>query len=62
MATKRKDGLKDAIHIVEQAARDKALLDILGPTTLTRDTHCTHPNQTWCDCDWCRVVRYQEAK
>ena len=26
---------------------------------MTRDDHCTHPEQTWCDCDWCRVVRVQ---
>ncbi len=24
---------------------------------LQRDDHCTHPNQEWCDCDWCRLVR-----
>ena len=23
----------------------------------TREDHCTHPEQDWCDCDWCRVVR-----
>jgi hypothetical protein len=22
-----------------------------------REDHCTHPEQDWCDCDWCRVVR-----
>lgn len=21
-----------------------------------RDMHCSHPNQDWCDCDWCRYV------
>lgn len=27
-----------------------------------RFRHCTHPNQTWCDCDWCRVWRgYRKA-
>lgn len=25
-------------------------------------TYCTHPNQEWCDCDWCRVWRgYRQA-
>lgn len=24
---------------------------------MNRFDHCTHPDQTWCDCDWCRVVR-----
>ena len=19
--------------------------------------HCTHPDQDWCDCDWCRILR-----
>ena len=19
--------------------------------------HCTHPEQDWCDCDWCRLIR-----
>jgi hypothetical protein len=28
----------------------------------TRDEHCTHPDQAWCDCDWCRVVRAQDYK
>jgi hypothetical protein len=23
----------------------------------SREDHCTHPEQHWCDCDWCRVVR-----
>ena len=22
-----------------------------------RALHCTHPDQDWCDCDWCRHVR-----
>ena len=26
---------------------------------MTREEHCTHPNQAWCDCDWCRLVRAQ---
>jgi hypothetical protein len=25
--------------------------------TRKRDDHCTHPNQNWCDCDWCRYLR-----
>ena len=25
--------------------------------TSRRDEHCTHPTQTWCDCDWCRYIR-----
>jgi hypothetical protein len=53
----KRDGLKEAIKAVEQAARDKALLSILGP--VTREQYCTHLNQAWCDCDWCRVVRIQ---
>ena len=24
---------------------------------MKREDHCTHPEQTWCDCDWCRVIR-----
>ena len=28
---------------------------------MTRDEHCTHPEQTWCDCDWCRVVRAAQS-
>ena len=29
---------------------------------LTRDMHCTHPNQEWCDCDWCRfIATYDKA-
>ena len=24
---------------------------------LHRDEHCTHQNQDWCDCDWCRYIR-----
>ena len=27
-----------------------------------RAEHCTHPNQNWCDCDWCRVVRDEQLK
>ena len=27
----------------------------------TREDHCTHPDQTWCDCDWCRVIRAQAS-
>lgn len=23
----------------------------------TRNDHCTHPDQKWCDCDWCRLLR-----
>lgn len=23
----------------------------------TREQHCTHLNQDWCDCDWCRYLR-----
>jgi len=25
-------------------------------------THCTHPDQKWCDCDWCRLLREQKKK
>lgn len=25
--------------------------------TNRRSDHCTHPNQAWCDCDWCRLLR-----
>jgi hypothetical protein len=28
-----------------------------APAMLTREQHCTHPDQRWCDCDWCRIVR-----
>jgi hypothetical protein len=24
---------------------------------MKREDHCTHPEKTWCDCDWCRLVR-----
>jgi hypothetical protein len=24
---------------------------------LDRNDHCTHPEQAWCDCDWCRYLR-----
>jgi hypothetical protein len=27
------------------------------PREPVREDHCTHPEQGWCDCDWCRVVR-----
>jgi len=27
-----------------------------------RAKHCTHPEQEWCDCDWCRVVRAHELE
>ena len=26
-----------------------------------RNQYCTHPEQAWCDCDWCRVVRAQPS-
>ena len=29
---------------------------------MTRDDHCTHPEQTWCDCDWCRIVRAAQPR
>lgn len=29
----------------------------IAPVPLTREQHCTHPDQRWCDCDWCRLVR-----
>lgn len=22
----------------------------------TRETYCTHPEQSHCDCDWCRII------
>jgi hypothetical protein len=25
----------------------------------SREDHCTHPTQKWCDCDWCRYLRAQ---
>jgi hypothetical protein len=28
-----------------------------APKEPSREDHCTHPEQNWCDCDWCRVVR-----
>lgn len=27
-----------------------------------REEHCTHPEQDWCDCDWCRFIRAEGAK
>lgn len=24
---------------------------------MKRQDHCTHPEQKWCDCDWCRFLR-----
>jgi hypothetical protein len=29
------------------------------PAAHTREEHCTHPTQRWCDCDWCRWLREQ---
>jgi hypothetical protein len=29
---------------------------------LDRNAHCTHPEQAWCDCDWCRTIRDDEAQ
>lgn len=33
-------------------------LDIFDPRTnmwlWIRADHCSHPQQNWCDCDWCR--------
>lgn len=28
-----------------------------------REDHCTHPEKSWCDCDWCRYLRpaYDES-
>lgn len=23
---------------------------------MKREDHCTHPDQKWCDCDWCRFL------
>jgi len=51
----KRDGLAEAIRAVEQAERDRALLSVIGP--IAREQHCTHPGKSWCDCDWCRVVR-----
>ena len=35
--------------------------DMMGQQVLRpvyeRADHCTHPEQTWCDCDWCRYLR-----
>lgn len=28
----------------------------------TRDQHCTHPQQAWCDCDWCRLNGHWQAR
>lgn len=30
---------------------------VLG--SIVRGEHCTHPDQQWCDCDWCRFIRPQ---
>lgn len=29
---------------------------------MNRYEYCTHPNQEWCDCDWCRLVRQHPIK
>lgn len=29
---------------------------------MTREEHCSHPEQAWCDCDWCRLVHADQAK
>lgn len=29
---------------------------------MRREEHCTHPDQEWCDCDWCRLVHADEQK
>ncbi len=26
-----------------------------------RNDHCTHPTQSWCDCDWCRLHGHWHA-
>lgn len=28
-----------------------------APRKPAREDHCTHPEQDFCDCDWCRVLR-----
>lgn len=28
----------------------------------SRVDHCTHPEQAWCDCDWCRYLRGSAAE
>ena len=28
---------------------------------MERHEYCTHPEQDFCDCDWCRVVRTQKC-
>lgn len=27
-----------------------------------REDHCTHLDQTWCDCDWCRINHHWTPK
>jgi hypothetical protein len=35
---------------------DRWRLKNMGATLPPRRAdHCTHPQQTWCDCDWCRL-------
>lgn len=29
----------------------------MDQTKPIRAEYCSHPNQSWCDCDWCRYVR-----
>lgn len=41
--------------IMEELAKEWAKQDEL------QERHCTHPNQIWCDCDWCRYLRTQES-
>jgi len=31
------------------------------PSAERREDHCTHPDQTWCDCDWCRIHDHWRA-
>lgn len=28
---------------------------------MSRDEHCTHLDQEFCDCDWCRLIRPKAA-
>lgn len=29
---------------------------------MNRFDHCTHPDQEFCDCDWCRLLRAEDAR
>ena len=48
--------IRNATYQAEKCRRKPAMKN---NEPLTRAMHCTHPEQAWCDCDWCRFLRSQ---